>query len=154
VSPRAPSPVIVVDANIVLSVALGLRSRPVFEAVQARYAVLTSARARDEILGRARSLGDIADEAVALATMLLHIITVVDESLYADRMEQAAEVLRLAPASRNGSTADAHLLALAWALDADLWSHDRDFAGSGWPSWSNGNLRASLDRGRPAATTE
>lgn len=44
----------------------------------------------------------------------------------------------------NGSVRDAHILALAWTLDADIWSHDRDFAGTGWPSWSNGNLRASL----------
>jgi predicted nucleic acid-binding protein len=59
-------------------------------------------------------------------------------------MEAAALVLQLAPASRNGSMRDAHILALAWSLDADIWSHDRDFAGSGWPSWSNANLRAAL----------
>ena len=49
-----------------------------------------------------------------------------------------------AVASRNGSTADAHLLACAWAFDADLWSHDRDFAGTGWASWSNANLNDSI----------
>lgn len=32
------------------------------------------------------------------------------------------------------------VLACAWLLDADIWSHDRDFAGTGWPSWSNANL--------------
>jgi predicted nucleic acid-binding protein len=146
VSPRAPSPVIVVDANIVLSVALGLRARPVFEIVQARCALVTSARARAEILGRAQSLGERAAEAAAIAEMLLGLITVADESLYADRLERASEVLRLATASRNGSTNDGHIVALAWALDADIWSHDRDFAGTGWPSWSNANLRSALER--------
>jgi predicted nucleic acid-binding protein len=52
--------------------------------------------------------------------------------------------LRNAPASRNGSVTDAHLLALAWTLDADLWSHDRDFAGTGWPSWSTSNLLTAV----------
>jgi predicted nucleic acid-binding protein len=108
--------------------------------------VLTSARVRDEVLGRAANIGEAADEAVAIASMLLDVITVVDEELYANRLEQASEVLRLAVASRNGSTKDAHLLALAWALDADIWSHDRDFAGAGWPSWSNANLRTRLAR--------
>jgi predicted nucleic acid-binding protein len=146
VSPRSPSPVIVVDANIVLSVALGLRSRPVFEIIQARCALVTSARARAEIRGRARSIGEGAGEAPAIAEMLLDVVTVADESLYADRLRGASEVLRMATASRNGSTSDAHILALAWALDADVWSHDRDFAGTGWPSWSNANLRSGLER--------
>jgi predicted nucleic acid-binding protein len=83
-------------------------------------------------------------EAPEIASAVLGIVTVVDETLYADRLGRAAEVLRLAPASRNGSTNDAHVLALAWNLDADIWSHDRDFAGTGWPSWSSANLRASL----------
>jgi hypothetical protein len=52
----------------------------------------------------------------------------------------------LAPASRNGSSSDAHVLALAWLAEADIWSHDRDFAGTGWPSWSSANLRAALAR--------
>lgn len=143
-SPRPPSPVIVVDANIVLSVALGLRARPAFEAVLARRPLLTSARAREEILGRAAGLGADVPEAPEIASAVLGIVTVVDETLYADRLDRAAQVLRLAAASRNGSTNDAHVLALAWTLDADIWSHDRDFAGTGWPSWSSANLRASL----------
>lgn len=66
------------------------------------------------------------------------------EAVYADVVEDAARVLTKAVASRNGSTADAHLLACAWTFDADLWSHDRDFAGTGWASWSNANLNASI----------
>jgi hypothetical protein len=33
-----------------------------------------------------------------------------------------------------------------WLAEADIWSHDRDFAGTGWPSWSTANLRAALAR--------
>jgi predicted nucleic acid-binding protein len=57
---------------------------------------------------------------------------------------EAVRVLTEAVASRNGSTSDAYLLACAWLLDADIWSHDRDFAGTGWPSWSNANLLRAL----------
>ena len=52
-------------------------------------------------------------EAPEIASALLGILTVVDETLYADRLGRGAEVLRLAAASRNGSTNDAHVLALA-----------------------------------------
>ena len=63
---------------------------------------------------------------------------------YAALVVDAARALLLGPPSRDGKTTDAHILALAWSADADIWSHDRDFAGTGWPSWSSANLRAAL----------
>jgi predicted nucleic acid-binding protein len=36
------------------------------------------------------------------------------------------------------------LLALAWSLDADIWTTDRDFAGTGVASWSTPNLIREL----------
>ena len=54
--------------------------------------------------------------------------------------------LRDAVASRNGSTRDAHVLALAWSADADIWTTDRDFAGTGVATWSTPNLMRSLTR--------
>jgi hypothetical protein len=64
-------------------------------------------------------------------------------------LSAAEESLRDAVASRNGSVADAHVLACAWSFDADIWSHDRDFAGTGVASWSTINLMRALDRGEP-----
>ncbi len=142
--PRLPTNILVVDANIVLGIVLGRRSRPIFELALARRLLATSARAREEVLGCARDLQQGVPTIVPLAADLLRLVRVADEAEYASRMEAAALVLQLAPASRNGSMRDAHILALAWSLDADIWSHDRDFAGSGWPSWSNANLRAAL----------
>lgn len=43
---------------------------------------------------------------------------------------------------------------MAWLYDADIWSHGRDFAGTGWPSWSNANLAAALADEAPAASVE
>lgn len=142
--PRPPSPSLVVDANIILSAALGLRARPVLERVLAYRAVLTSARAREQALGRAGDLRDGSEQAVALAVAALSTVTVIEREVYAPLVEVAGECLRYATASRNGSARDAHLLALAWITDSDLWTHDRDFAGTGWPTWSSHNLTAVL----------
>ncbi len=59
-------------------------------------------------------------------------------------LDVAASVLRDTVPSRNGSAADAHLVVAAWAYDADIWSHDRDYAGTGVPSWSSINLLRAL----------
>jgi predicted nucleic acid-binding protein len=39
--------------------------------------------------------------------------------------------LRDTAASRNGAIRDAHVLALARCVEADVWTTDRDFAGTG-----------------------
>jgi len=143
-SPRSPSSVLVVDANIILSVVLGRRSRPVFERVVASRAVVTSARTAEEVRAVVRNIPGLPDDAAELAEAFLGGIAIVHETVYADAVETAGGVLAHAVASRNGSTRDAHLLACAWVFDADLWSHDRDFAGTGWPSWSNANLSDTL----------
>ena len=75
---------------------------------------------------------------------LLGQLDVRPSTLYAARLPLAETVLRNAVASRNASVSDAHVLALAWIADADIWSHDRDFAGTGWRSWSSANLLAAL----------
>ncbi len=144
-TPRSPSSVIVVDTNIILGVVLGQRSRLAFETVQARRKLATSVRAADEVLGVLHSLPGVREEAAVQAGTLLSGLTVIESDAYAAQLPEAALVLSQAVASRNGSTSDAHVLACAWLLDADIWSHDRDFAGTGWPSWLDANLLRALD---------
>jgi predicted nucleic acid-binding protein len=79
-----------------------------------------------------------------LALFALSTVTVIESEVYAPLVEMAGECMKYVAASRNGSTRDAHLLALAWITDSDLWTHDRDFAGTGWPTWSSYNLMAVL----------
>jgi hypothetical protein len=59
--------------------------------------------------------------------------------------------LRDAVPSRNGSTrdapGDANVFALAWSVEADAWTTDRDFAGTGVASWSTPNLMRALIEG-------
>lgn len=78
------------------------------------------------------------------AAALLELLDAPSADRYKHLLVDAADALRNAVASRNGSASDAHVLALAWTYDADIWSHDRDFAGTGWPSWSSANLAAAL----------
>jgi len=139
-----PTEVIVVDANIIIAVVLGTWSRHIFDRVIEKRAVATSFRARHEVRSVLGGTPGLPSEAPSIADALLDGLGVMDEAIYADRLEAAAQVLRHAVASRNGSTSDAHLLACAWCLDADIWTHDRDFAGTGWRSWSSANLDAGI----------
>lgn len=128
-----------------MGVVLGRRSRVAFEAVQTRRKLVTSVRTADEVFGVLRDLPRVREETTVQAATLLGSLTVIDADAYAKHLPEAARVLCDAVASRNGSTSDAHVLACAWLLDADIWSHDRDFAGTGWLSWSNANLLRALD---------
>lgn len=75
---------------------------------------------------------------------LLESITVVRDADIESNLADSQWSLREAVASRNGSVKDAHILALAWAADADIWSTDRDFAGTGVATWSTPNLVRGL----------
>jgi PIN domain len=75
---------------------------------------------------------------------LIAEMTVVPVAALSALLPQAEIALRDAVPSRNGSSDDAHALALAWSLEADIWSTDRDFAGTGVASWSTPNLIRGL----------
>ncbi len=66
-------------------------------------------------------------------------------SVLAPMPGEAERALRQAPAGGNGSTRDAHVLALAWEVAADIWTTDRDFAGAGVATWSTPNLVQAID---------
>lgn len=143
-TPRKPSDRLVVDTSILLAVAFGERSRPIYNMVRRSRALVTTVRARAEALGVAQDPRMQVRGSVQALLDLFDAVEFVPDSAYAHLLDEAAAVLRLAVPSRNGSTRDAHVLALAWAVDADVWSGDRDFAGTGWPSWSNANLARVL----------
>jgi predicted nucleic acid-binding protein len=137
----SPSPSLVLDTNILVGALLGVRFSTILTKVSRHRAVVASAgTARELRLVIAR----ISPRKARQAEILLGAIEVIDTASYAANLDAARMVLRNAPASRNGSEKDAHILALAWTCDADIWSHDRDFAGTGWPSWSSANLAAAL----------
>ena len=141
-SPRLPSPAIVVDANILVSAVLGSATGACLDRIAGERCLITSEGAVQEA---SRVVGHIRPPDLPVLAALLDLVAIVaTEDVGTTDLEEAQTTLRNAAASKNGSTNDAHLLALAWTVDADLWSHDRDFAGTGWPSWSTANLMAAL----------
>ena len=71
-------------------------------------------------------------------------LTIVRVAALAPLLASSEVALRDAVPSRNGSIRDAHVLALAWVVEADVWTTDRDFAGTGIASWSTPNLMRAL----------
>lgn len=139
---RAAPDVLVVDAGILISAVLG-RSAAMVQAVGEQLRLMTSDRALEEAARRV-ALGmrrpDLLPDLAAL-TAQIEVIPVAN----LPTMAMAGPFLRDASPSRNGSTSDAHILALAWATNAEIWSHDRDFAGTGVASWSTINLVRGLE---------
>ena len=140
--PRGVPAALVVDANILVAAVLGSTTGAHLDLIAGRRSLIISEVAFDEAN---RVIGYIRPNDLSVLESLLDLLTIIAREDVADEDRAAAEMaLRNSPASRNGSVADAHLLALAWTLDADLWSHDGDFAGTGWPSWSTPNLLAAV----------
>lgn len=141
---RVPTALIVVDANVILSAVLGRRTKRMIVDIGARRRLVTSSIAEREVRLVASDAARRRSGTEELLDGVLDEIEIVPAEHYRPGLLVAEGVLRNAVASRNGNGRDAHVLSLAWALEADIWSHDRDFAGTGWPSWSSANLVAAL----------
>ena len=101
----------------------------------------------DRIVAEARRRIDLGLKRPELNPILDGLIaemTVVPVAALSALLPQAEIALRDAVPSRNGSSDDAHALALAWSLEADIRSTDRDFAGTGVAGWSTPNLIRGL----------
>ena len=139
---RAPSPTIVIDAAILVAAVRGRSSGAILRAAQESIVVTTDrvaqeARRRIELGLRRPELLEILDD-------LTGVFTIVPVASLEPLLVRCETVLREAVSSRNGSTRDAHVLALAWSIDADIWTTDRDFAGTGVATWSTPNLMRGL----------
>lgn len=135
---RAPSTTLITDAAILVAAVRG-RSSGALLAAAGKVVLVTTDRVVQEarrriVLGLKRpDLVDLLDELVAL-------LTVVPVASLEPVMARCEQTLRDAVPSRNGSRRDAHVLALAWSVEADVWTTDRDFAGTGVATWSTPNL--------------
>jgi predicted nucleic acid-binding protein len=139
---RAPTSTLVVDAAVLVAAARGRSSGALLEAGRSAALVTT-----DRVVHEARrriELGLRRPELLEIIDGLLAEITVVPVAALTPVLAENEFVLRDAVASRNGSIGDAHVLALARSVEADVWSADRDFAGTGVASWSTPNLMRGL----------
>jgi predicted nucleic acid-binding protein len=138
---RRPTPIIVLDAAVLVAAAFG-RVDAIIN-VQRRVAVVAAERVLEEARGRI-VLGAKRPDLLGKLEALTAALTIVPDAELDSLVPACEMALREAVASRNGSIRDAHVLALAWAADADVWTTDRDFAGTGVASWSTPNLMRAL----------
>ena len=139
---RLPTSTLVVDAAILIAAVRGRSSGAFMQAAHAAAFVTTDrvvheARRRIEDGLQRPDLLPVLDELTAE-------MTVIPVAALMPILDQSETALREAVASRNGSVRDAHVLALAWSVDADIWTTDRDFAGTGIATWSTPNLMRGL----------
>jgi predicted nucleic acid-binding protein len=144
---RAPASTLVLDAAVLMAAVRGRSSGAILAAAGAASLVTT-----DRVVHEARrriELGLKRPELLEVLYALVAEITVVPVAALAPHLARSEIVLRDAVPSRNGSTRDAHMLALAWSVDADVWTTDRDFAGTGIATWSTANLMRGLRTRQP-----
>jgi predicted nucleic acid-binding protein len=139
---RPPSSALVVDSAILIAAARGRSSGALLAAARSSFLVTTDEVARET--RRRIEAGLKRPELLAVLQGLLGEMTVVPVAALEALLADARAALRDAVASRNGSTKDAHVLALARSIDADIWTTDRDFAGAGVATWSTPNLMRGL----------
>lgn len=135
---KAPAPILAVDAAVLVAAVCGTSTGAIRQADRMARLITTDravAEARRRIV-----FGMRRPEIVPVLDALLANFTIVSIALLAKDLPRGEIVLRDAVPSRNGSVKDAHMIALAWSYDADIWSPDRDFAGTGVASWSTPNL--------------
>jgi hypothetical protein len=84
------------------------------------------------------------DNLLAIVDAFIAEMTIVPVAALAPVLAGSEIALRDAVPSRNGSIKDAHVPALAWSVEADIWTTDCDFAGTGVATWSTPNLMRGL----------
>lgn len=139
---RTPSTTLVLDAAILVAAVRGRSSGALLTTIGKAVLVTT-----DRVIQEARrriALGLKRPDLVDLLDELVELLTIVPVASLEPVIVRCEETLRDAVPSRNGSVRDAHVLALAWSVEADVWTTDRDFAGTGVATWSTPNLMRGL----------
>lgn len=126
---------LVVDANILVSVVLG-RSLSLLADIASRDVVLLVPLRM--MLETGRILSDPArlgsEVGLSRLSLLQEFVTILEQPRYEQREDQARA--RLFPAAQN----DWPVLAAALAFEAAIWSNDRHFFGTGVAVWSTRNV--------------
>jgi predicted nucleic acid-binding protein len=135
---KAPPSTLVLDAAVLVAAVRGRSSGAILAAAGAASLVTT-----DRVVHEPRRRIELGLKRPVLLEVLYGLVaemSVVPVAALAPHLARSEMVLRDAVPSRNGSIRDAHVLALAWSVDADVWTTDRDFAGTGIATWSTANL--------------
>jgi hypothetical protein len=108
-------------------------------------ALVTTDRVVQEVRRRIE-LGLKQPQLLAVVGALLRDITVVRVATLERLMAQGETALRDAAPSRNGSIRDAYVLVLAWSVEGDVCTTDRDFAGTTLVAWRDIQMLIGVTR--------
>jgi predicted nucleic acid-binding protein len=138
------TPVLVLDANILIRAVLGKRVRSLIEnyAEHVRFftpdVCVTSAEEYLPDLAMRRGLS--VEEGLTLLARVCDWVEIEYNALYADFETSARERM----ASRDED--DWPVAAVALALDSPIWTEDRDFFGAGIATWTTDRVELYLKR--------
>jgi predicted nucleic acid-binding protein len=129
--------VIVLDANVLVSAILGVQTKTVLaNAIERGLSlgipepqILECSRVLTEKLGIAPEKSRLALETV------MAIVIPLSAEFYGAKEDAARQRLH------RRAQSDWPVLAAALTIDGGIWSHDRDFFGTGVPVWSSRNMR-------------
>jgi predicted nucleic acid-binding protein len=132
--------VILLDANILISAIIGVQTRRVLaDAIGRGLAlgvpepqILEAARVLTEKLGLTHEETQVALETVTATVVRL------GAEFYRGKEEAARQRLH------QRAQSDWPVLAAALTNEGGIWSHDRDFFGTGVPVWSSRNLKYAV----------
>jgi len=125
---------LILDANVLVSAALG-RSRELIEATATRgIELLLPIEQRREAVSVLIRLGGSPESVERSLTFAADIVGLLEPEVYTP-FEPPARA-RLGPRGQS----DWPVLPTAIALDADIWSNDRDFFGTGVAVWTKRNV--------------
>jgi predicted nucleic acid-binding protein len=129
--------VILLDANILVSAIMGIQTRRVLA----------------EAIGRGLTLGVPEPQILEAARVLTEKLSLTHEETRDALETVTATVIRLGAEFYSAKEEAAHqrlheraqsdwpVLAAALTIDGGIWTHDRDFFGTGVPVWSSKNLK-------------
>lgn len=133
---------LVLDANILLRAAFGVRVRSLLESYEDSVSFYTpdvcfsDARTYIPVISATRRFNSAAG--LLVLDELAHLIRTVDHDLYEQYESLARERMR----SRD--VADWPIVATSMLLDCAIWTEDQDFFGSGIATWTTNNVELYL----------
>jgi predicted nucleic acid-binding protein len=141
----APGQRIVLDANILIRAVLGVRVKRIIidHAVRAEFFAPEVAYAEanhhlPEILAK-HDRGNEIDHALAFLERLRAVVLPVPEEVYEHRRVDALSRIE----SRDPD--DWPVLAAALVIECPIWTEDKDFFGTGVPTWTTDRVELFLD---------
>lgn len=137
------SPIIVLDANILIRAVLGNRVRKLIETYAATVKFFTPdvayQDARKYLPGLLEKRGVSPAPALLVLDALEHIVHSIDREIYGELQQQALRRIEIRDAD------DWPVLACAMQLGCPVWTEDADFFGTGVATWTTDRIVLYLE---------